>query len=82
MDGENHFLGPPDRERFANAKKTFLRLRDGEKVLYFFDWSVWGNGKTGFAITSKRVQWKCLWEDPVRFRLAKLRPDTTEPENA
>lgn len=75
-DGEKAFFGWPPGERRNNARSEFLDLRAREVLLFFFDWSVWGNSKTGFAITSERVIWKCLWEDPVKIELRHVSADS------
>lgn len=71
-DRHKRFLGLPAPPRGRTAQKEFLDLANGELPLFFFDWSVWGNAKTGFALTTRRVVWKCLWEDPVRISLAAI----------
>ena len=64
--------GFPTGESYLNAVTWFGRPARGESPLWFFDWSMWGNAKTGFALTDRRVGWKCMWEDPVVFELAEL----------
>ena len=58
----------------------FLNLNRSEELLYFRDWSVWGNGKTGFVLTTESVQWKCMWEAPVRIELRSLDPASVVAE--
>ena len=71
-DGVKFFLGelPPDKQR--NAREAFLQLQPGELLLFFFDWSVWQNATTGFVITSRRVLWKCVWQEPVITPLCQM----------
>ncbi len=67
-DGGKRFFGLPPPPRDANARVEFLGdLSGDEETLFFFDWSVLGNAKTGFALTTTRIVWKCVWEDPVRI---------------
>ncbi len=72
-DGEKRFFGLPPRPRRKNARTEFLDLTGSETTLFFFDWSMWGNAKTGFALTTDRVVWKCIWEEPVRIPLSEIR---------
>ena len=39
------------------------------------------NGKTGFALTSKRVLWKLMWENPVSIHLKELTPEKVRVED-
>ena len=71
------FFGPPPGDKQMNAANAgYYDLLSGEKVLWFWDWSFWGNAKTGFALTNKRIFWKCVWEDPVKISL-----DITDPNS-
>ncbi len=69
---QTRVFGEPAADILRNATKEYLPLREGEQILYFRDWSVWKNGKTGFAITSQRVLWKCLWEAAVSIELREI----------
>jgi len=69
---QTRFFGEPPPQILQNARAEFMSLRVGEEVLYFRDWSVWKNGKTGLVITNQRVLWKCLWEAPVSVELREL----------
>lgn len=64
-DDANTFVGQPPADRLHNAQQEFLSLAAGEQILYFRDWSMWSNGKTGLALTDRRIVWKCLWEETV-----------------
>jgi hypothetical protein len=68
-DGAQSFLGAPPADRSANAREAFLRLLPDERVLYFYDWSLWHNGRTGLALTNRRLLWKTAWQDPVAVDL-------------
>lgn len=69
---QSRTFGEPSGEIMQNATKEFLQLRVGEQVLYFRDWSVWKNGKTGFSITNQRILWKCLWEPSVSIEFREI----------
>jgi hypothetical protein len=68
-DGTTSFFGEPPAEKGRNAREAFLTLRAGEKVLFFNDWSLWHNAKTGLALTTQRLLWKCGWQDTVELEL-------------
>lgn len=68
----SRFFGEPPTEILQNAIKEYLALRSGERILYFRDWSVWKNGKTGFVITNQRILWKCMWEATVAIELHEV----------
>lgn len=74
-DGQKRFLGLPPEPREKNARLEIVGYLEGEATLFFFDWSVWGNAKTGFALTNRRVIWRCVWEDPVKLELNAIRPE-------
>ncbi len=59
----------------TNANESFLILQPTETLLYFYDWSTWGNGKSGLALTDRRLIWKCVWQEPVQLELRDLDPD-------
>jgi hypothetical protein len=69
VDGANSCYGEPPGEKGRNARQEFLRLQADEQVLYFYDWSLWHNAKTGLAVTTRRLVWKCAWEDTVSVEL-------------
>jgi DNA-directed RNA polymerase subunit RPC12/RpoP len=50
----------------------FLTMLRGEMLLFLYDWNFWGTSKTGFAITTLRVVWKCTWEDSVSITFDSL----------
>ena len=62
----------PAGDTGKNARAWIGNLNSGEKVLFFRDWSMWQNGKTGIVLTSARVVWKCMWEEPVTLHLSAL----------
>src|SRR5262249_42199358 len=66
------FLGEMPLEKQLNAREAFLRIQFGEFLLFFYDWGFWQNAKTGFAITTQRVLWKCMWEAPVVIPLRQI----------
>lgn len=72
-DGEKAFVGDAPTEKVGNARSAgYLATGRGRTLLYLFDWSVWGNAKTGLAIATDAVAWKLLWEDPVRVELSTV----------
>lgn len=81
-DGVKSHFGIPPGDQGKNAQAEFLKLKPHEKVVFFYDWSVWGNGKTGFAITTRRVLWKCLWENPVQIDLSKVSSESIRREGS
>lgn len=78
--GERRWSGLPPGQKGANAAKEVVALTRREEVLFFHDWSVFGDASTGFAITNRRIQWRCVWEQPVRVPLldAVMAPPTRE----
>jgi hypothetical protein len=68
-DGANSFYGEPPGEKGRNAREEFLELQADEHVLYFYDWSLWHNAKTGLVVTTRRLLWKCAWEHTVSLEL-------------
>jgi hypothetical protein len=81
-DGQKRFLGLPPSPRDMNARTEFLDLASWEQTLFFVDWSMWGNAKTGFSLTTARIVWKCLWGDPIRIPLASVSPGTVVHEES
>lgn len=79
-DGTNSFLGEPPGERSRNARDAFLKLRPGERVLFFHDWSLWHNAKTGLALTTHRLLWKWGWQDPVEFDWLQISDEPIKAE--
>ncbi len=75
-DGENMFMKLPKGERGRNARTEILGGSKGETVLYFYDWSMWGNGNNGLILTEKRLVWKCAFLDPESFSYDRLDPET------
>lgn len=74
-DGKNYFEGPPPPSMLEHAKAHFLALDPGEEVLFFLDWTLLTSGSKGFAITSKRVEWRDPFLDsPHRLALADIDP--------
>jgi hypothetical protein len=69
-DGAKSFFGEPPGVKGHNAREAFLHLQPGEKVLFFHDWSLWHNAKTGLALTTQRVLWKSGWQDSVEVQLS------------
>ncbi len=67
-----HFFGQIDPETRQNALVSFVKLRHKERILFLWDWSLLGNGKSGLAITNQRLMWKAWLEEPVRFPFAEL----------
>ncbi len=65
-------VGSMPQEMRKNASESFLDLQSIETLLYFYDWSTWGNGKSGLALTDRRLIWKRVWQDPVQFTLREL----------
>jgi hypothetical protein len=63
-DGVISFLSELPPEKQKNSREAFLDLQSGEVLLFFLDWSLWQNAKTGLAITNRRVLWKCMWGAP------------------
>jgi hypothetical protein len=68
-DGTTSFLGPPPQEKERHARAAWLHLEPDERLLYFYDWSLWHNAKTGLAITNRRLLWKCAWQDTIAVDL-------------
>ena len=71
----------PSGDRKKNSTVWIGKLQKEETVLWFFDWSMFGNAKTGFLLTSKRVIWKCVFEAPEVFLLKDLSVDDIQGEN-
>lgn len=71
---ESWYKIPNDRKEGAGK---WLTLKRGEKVLFFLDWTLWGTGGGGLAITTKRVVWKAMWEDRVSVLLTQVTSDNT-----
>lgn len=74
-DNAVSFFGEPPGDKGRNAREAFLHLRAEEKVLYFHDWSLWHNAKTGLALTNQRLLWKCAWQDTVEVELRDVPTD-------
>jgi hypothetical protein len=72
-DGTKSFLGMPPEDKRHNAQENWLRLETDERLLFFHDWSLWHNAKTGLAITNRRLLWKCAWDDTVVIDLKASR---------
>jgi hypothetical protein len=70
------FLGRLPIKNEQNARSAFLKLDPDERLLFFHDWTFLENAKGGFAITNRRVIWKCLWEDPVSVTLVDKAPES------
>ncbi|MBI3206664.1 MAG: zinc ribbon domain-containing protein [Myxococcales bacterium] len=66
------YLGAPAEPQASNAQAAFLMLGAGEKILFFHDLSLLTNGKSGFAITTRRVCWKGIWAAPVALDLSRI----------
>jgi len=68
-DGTKSFLGAPPEDKWRNAREAWLHLDADERLLFFHDWSLWHNAKTGLAITNRRLLWKYTWEDTAAVEL-------------
>jgi tetratricopeptide (TPR) repeat protein len=79
-DGTNSYYGEPPGEKGRNAREEFLQLQADEKVLYFHDWSLWHNAKTGLAVTTQRLLSKRMWEDTVSLELREVAASPTTVE--
>ncbi|MCP4918622.1 MAG: zinc ribbon domain-containing protein [Proteobacteria bacterium] len=75
-NGENTFMKLPRGERGRNARTEILGGKKGETVLWFYDWSMWGNGNNGLILTDNRLVWKCAFLDPESFPYDRLDPET------
>jgi hypothetical protein len=68
-DGAKTYLGALPEDKAHRAREAFLHLLPGERLLFFYDWSLWHNAKTGLAITNRRLLWKGGWADTVAIDL-------------
>jgi hypothetical protein len=68
-DGAKSFLGAPPQDKWNHARDAWLHLDARERLLFFHDWSLWHNAKTGLAISNRRILWKCAWDDTVAVDL-------------
>jgi hypothetical protein len=74
LDTNSHrFSTIPSGERGSNMR-SWIGQRVGE-LLWCHDWSFWGNGKGGLAITSTHVIWKISFGEPVRIKLSTVDPE-------
>jgi hypothetical protein len=60
-------------DTLERAQQHFLRLLPGDGVLAFFSTTVFGQGKTGLALTTSSVQWLGDDQVPRRYGYAQLR---------
>jgi hypothetical protein len=74
-DHRTTFFGEAPNDKGRNARESFLQLANDEAVLFFFDWSLWHNAKTGLTITTRRLLWKSGWETPTAIDLSALKPE-------
>lgn len=59
-------------EKYAKASKAYIgNLRPGEQPILLFDDSMFGNGKSGFVITTQQIFYKQLW-DKGSYPLSEL----------
>jgi hypothetical protein len=59
------FSDVPDDKR-DNAADTFLSpFEDDEEVIFFYDATVWGSAKDGFAIGPRQISWKDYLDDTI-----------------
>lgn len=72
-DGAQSYFGSLPADKADNAREAFLQLRPDEWLLYFRDWSLWHNARTGLALTNRRILWKSSWQDPVAIELSSAR---------
>ena len=59
-------------KRIPNAREKISRIEENERVLFLYDSSVFGNGKSGFILTSAKLHSKKFhirWEDISAFRM-------------
>lgn len=73
-DGTKAHHGDLPAAKQAGFAQAFPRLEAGEKLLYFYDWSLWNDAMIGLALTTRRVLWRCMWASPVAVPLAGLDP--------
>jgi hypothetical protein len=74
-DHRTTFFGEAPNDKGRNARESFLQLAPDEPVLFFYDWSLWHNAKTGLAITTRRLVWKAGWETPTSIDLSTVKPE-------
>src|SRR5262245_45867680 len=56
-DNSTTFYGEMPIDRLRAAQQAFVDLRDDERILYLWDWSMWGTAASGLVITTHRVLW-------------------------
>jgi len=62
---------PP--KKLTNAKKTFLNgVGQAEQLYIFYDSTVFGSGKDGFALTDKGVYYKNPFENTVFVQISEI----------
>jgi tetratricopeptide (TPR) repeat protein len=81
-DGARSYLGQPPAEQAQNARDAFLQLQPDERLLFFHDWSLFHNAKTGLALTTRRLLWKAGWQDAVIIDLRQARDTPVRAEKA
>jgi hypothetical protein len=70
------FVGYLPSDKLANAIQSGLLVDvSREQIVFFHDWSWLGDGKTGFAITTKSVRWRCTWQEPICVSLTEVTRD-------
>jgi hypothetical protein len=78
-DGNKSHHGNLPVEKWANVQSHILKGERG-KLLYFYDWSFWNDGKIGLALTPMYVIWRCLWSEPIHIPLRGLKPTEVRAE--
>ncbi|MEB3887175.1 hypothetical protein [Lyngbya sp. CCY1209] len=59
-------------DKLHNALKKWLVLDWNEKVIALIDTSIWDDGKSGIALTDKRIIWKVPFEQSLSLSYQKL----------
>jgi len=71
---------PP--KKFANAKKTFLSgMNQSEQIYIFFDSTVFGSAKEGFALTNRGLYYKNTLENTVFIKISDITETSSEFAN-
>jgi hypothetical protein len=76
-DPKAHFGDLPPQKK-DNVQASIVGDHGG-KLLYFYDWSFWQNGKTGLALTTTHVIWRCAWSEPIVIPLKGLKRSDVNP---
>ncbi|GHU78675.1 hypothetical protein FACS189462_3750 [Spirochaetia bacterium] len=66
-EGKSYFYGNIPEKKEKNARNSYLKLRNGERLLWLHDSTLFGGSKEGISLSDRGIYWKSLDDDNGTF---------------